>query len=159
MQIVQLKRREFITFLGAAAVARPLAARAQQPERMRRVGVLMHLHANDQEARDRFAAFRQGLEKLGWFDRRNVQIEVRWGATDPERRKYAVELVALTPDVILASTTLAMVALQQATTTVPIVFANVTDPVGAGFVGSLAKPGGNVTGFTTFEFSTSAKWL
>src|SRR5262249_44119714 len=107
----------------------------------------------------RASAFRQGLRQLGWVDGRNMHIDTRWGANDADRRRYAAELVAQSPDVILASTTLAVVALQQTTSSVPIVFTNVTDPVGAGFVESLAQPGGNVTGFTTFEFSTSAKWL
>jgi putative tryptophan/tyrosine transport system substrate-binding protein len=157
MQFDQLKRRDFITLAGGAAW--PLAARAQQTERVRRVGALMHLEANDREGQDRLSAFRQGLRQLGWIDGRNMQIDTRWGANDADRRRYATELVARSPDVILASTTLAMVALQQTTNSVPIVFTNVTDPVAAGFVGSMAKPGGNVTGFTTFEFTTSAKWL
>jgi putative ABC transport system substrate-binding protein len=150
-------RRNFVTLLGGTA-AWPLAARAQQPERMRRIGVLMHLNAHDQEGHDRFSAFREDLQQLGWIDGRNMQIDIRWGGNDADRRKYAAELIAHAPDVILASTTLAMVALHRMTS-VPIVFANVTDPVGAGFVRSLAQPGGNVTGFTTFEFSASAKWL
>jgi putative ABC transport system substrate-binding protein len=158
-----MKRRELITLLGGAvatpAVAWPLAARAQQGERMRRIGVLMHLAANDQEGQTRFTAFLQGLQQLGWIDGRNVRIDTRWGANDADRRKYAAELAALAPDVILASTTLAMVALQQATRTVPVVFSNVADAVGAGFVESLARPGGNVTGFTLFEYSLSGKWL
>jgi putative tryptophan/tyrosine transport system substrate-binding protein len=153
-----VKRRELITLLGGAATW-PLAAGAQQPGRVRRIGVLMHLNANDQEGEDRFSAFRQELQQLGWIDGRNMQIDIRWGNNDADRRKYATELIAHAPDVILASTTLAMVALHRTTSTVPIVFANVTDPVGAGFVRSLAQPGGNVTGFTTFEFSASAKWL
>ena len=158
MQFHRLNRREFITLLGGA-VAWPLSARAQQPERVRRIGVLMHVEADDQEGQDRISAFRQGLQQLGWIDRHNMQFDTRWGGNDVDRRRYAAELVAHDPDVILASTTLAMVALQRTTSTVPIVFANVTDPVGAGFVRNLAQPGGNVTGFTTFEFSASAKWL
>jgi putative ABC transport system substrate-binding protein len=153
-----MRRRAFIAGLGGAA-AWPVVARAQQSEPVRRVGVLMHLEADDREGQDRLSAFRQGLQQLGWIDRRNIHMDTRWGANDTDRRRYAAELVALAPDVILASTTLAMAALQQATTNVPIVFTNVTDPVGTGFVRSLAQPGGNVTGFTTFEFSTSAKWV
>ena len=154
-----MRRREFIAFSMRAAVSWPLAVRAQQPEPVRRIGVLMHLEADDQEGQDRILAFRQGLQQLGWIDGHNMQVDIRWGGKDADRRRYASELIAHAPDVILASTTLAMVALQQTTSTVPIVFVNVTDPVGAGFVRSLAQPGGNVTGFTTFEFSTSAKWL
>jgi putative tryptophan/tyrosine transport system substrate-binding protein len=153
-----VKRRKLLTLLGGAATW-SLAAGAQQPGRVRRIGVLMHLNANDQEGEDRFSAFRQELQQLGWIDGRNMQIDILWGSNDADRRKYAAELIAHAPDVILASTTLAMVALHRTTSTVPIVFANVTDPVGAGFVRSLAQPGGNVTGFTTFEFSASAKWL
>jgi putative tryptophan/tyrosine transport system substrate-binding protein len=152
-----MRRREFMVAVGAAA-AWSVVASAQQPEQ-RRIGVLMHLDANDREGQDRLAAFREGLRQLGWIDARNVQIDVRWGANDGERRRYAAEIVAQSPDVIVASTTLAMLALQQISSSVPIVFTNVTDPVGAGFVSSLAQPGGNVTGFTTFEFSTSAKWV
>jgi len=155
-----MRRRDFVTLIGGgAAAAWPLLARGQQGERVRRIGVLMHVEVDDREGQRRFSAFRQGLQQSGWIDGTNLHIDTRWGANAPDRRRYAAELVALTPDVILASTTLAMVALQQTTSTVPIVFANVTDPVGAGFVESLAQPGGNVTGFTTFEFSTSAKWL
>jgi ABC-type uncharacterized transport system substrate-binding protein len=153
-----MKRRELITLLGSAA-AWPLAARAQQGESIRRIGVLMHLDAGDREGQDRISAFQEELQQLGWIDGRNMKIEARWGGNAADRRRYAAELVALAPNVILASTTLAMVALQEAISTVPIVFANVTDPVGAGFVGSLAQPGGNVTGFMTFEYSISAKWL
>jgi putative tryptophan/tyrosine transport system substrate-binding protein len=152
-----MRRREFMVAVGAAA-AWSVVASAQQPEQ-RRIGVLMHLDANDREGQDRLAAFREGLRQLGWIDARNVQIDVRWGANDGERHRYAAEIVAQSPDVIVASTTLAMLALQQISSSVPIVFTNVTDPVGAGFVSSLAQPGGNVTGFTTFEFSTSAKWV
>src|SRR6516165_1428789 len=155
----RMRRREFIAFSMRAAVSWPLAVRAQQPEPVRRIGVLMHLEADDQEGQDRILAFRQGLQQLGWIDGHNMQVDIRWGGKDADRRRYASELIAHAPDVILASTTLAMVALQQTTSTVPIVFVNVTDPVGAGFVRSLAQPGGNVTGFTTFEFSGSAKWL
>jgi putative ABC transport system substrate-binding protein len=153
-----MKRREFITLLGSAAVAWPLAARAQQ-DRMRRIGVLMHLAADDPEGQARHATFLQGLQQSGWSAGRNVRIDTRWGASEADRRRYAAELVALAPDVILASNSQATLALQAATSTVPIVFANVTDPVAAGFVDSLARPGGNATGFTLFEYGISAKWL
>jgi ABC-type uncharacterized transport system substrate-binding protein len=155
-----LKRREFITLLGSAAVAWPLAARAQQGERVRRIGVLMNLAADDPEAPVRIAAFLQGLQQLGWTDGRNVRIDYRWGAYDAERsRRYAAELIALAPNVILASGSLAVVSLQQLTSAVPIVFVSVVDPVGSGFVASLARPGGNITGFMLFEYSISGKWL
>jgi ABC-type uncharacterized transport system substrate-binding protein len=155
-----MKRREFITLLGGAAAAWPLAAGAQQPGGVRRIGVLMHLPADDLEGQARFTAFLQGLQQLGWTDGRNVRIETRWGASDAERmRRDAAELVVLAPDVILASTTPAMSALQQATRTIPIVFSNIADPVGAGFVETLARPGGNATGFLLFEYGLSGKWL
>ena len=154
-----MRRREFITLLGGAATLWPIAARTQQPDGLRRIGVLMHLAADDVEGRARFAEFLLGLQTLGWTDGRNVRIETRWGASDADRRKYAAELVTLAPDVILASTTLAMMPLQQTTRIVPIVFANVADPVGAGFVESLSHPGGNATGFTLFEYGVSGKWL
>jgi putative tryptophan/tyrosine transport system substrate-binding protein len=154
------RRREFITLLGGAAAAWPLAARAQQPERMRRIGVLMSLTADDPEGQVRLTAFLQGLQQLGWTDGRNVRIDTRWGAGDADRsRGYAAELVALAPDVILASGTSTMGPLLRATRTVPIVFTQVTDPVGAGFVDSLARPGGNATGFTLSEYGSSGKWL
>jgi putative tryptophan/tyrosine transport system substrate-binding protein len=146
--------------LGGAAAAWPLAARAQQPERMRRIGVLMNLAAGDPEGEVRTAAFLQALQQLGWSDGRNVRIDYRWAAGDAGHfQRYAEELLALAPDVILASGTPSVQALQQATRTVPIVFAIVADPVGAGFVDSLARPGGNVTGFTPFEYGMSGKWL
>jgi putative ABC transport system substrate-binding protein len=152
-------RREFITLLGGAA-SWPLAARAQQCERMRRIGVLMNLTADDAEGQGRLAAFMQGLQEAGWSVGRNVRVDLRWGAGDPELyRSYAAELVALTPDVILAGGAIVALALQRASPTIPIVFANAADPVGAGFVASLARPGGNVTGFTVFEFSMGGKWL
>jgi ABC-type uncharacterized transport system substrate-binding protein len=155
-----VKRREFITLLGGAAAAWPLAARAQQTDRVRRIGVLIALAADDPEAKARIAAFLQGLQQLGWTDGRNVQIDYRWGSGDAERiRKYAAELAALAPDVIFASGIAALAPLLQATHTVPIVFANVADPVGAGIVDSLARPGGNATGFLLFEYGISAKWL
>jgi putative tryptophan/tyrosine transport system substrate-binding protein len=155
-----MKRREFITLLGGAAAAWPLAARAQQPERMRRVGVLMSLAADDLDGQARVTAFRQALQQLGWNDDRNVRIDIRWAAGDADRiRQHAAELVALTPDVILAIGTAVTGSLRQATRTVPIVFVNISDPVGAGFVASLARPGGNATGFSNFEYGMSAKWL
>ena len=152
-----MRRRDFITFLGGAAAAWPLAASAQQPERIRRIGVLMAYAKDNPEVQARIAAFIDGLQQLGWIDGRNAKIEYRWETGD--LRKAATELVTLSPDIILASTTPAVAALQQATSTVPIVFAQVADPVSAGFVASLAKPGGNMTGFTTFEYEIGAKWL
>ena len=148
-----MRRREFISLLGGALVVWPLAARAQPSERVRRVGVLMHLAADDPEGQPRITAFEQGMRELGWAVGRNLQIDYRWAASDPDRlRKYAAELVALAPDVVLAlSGTPLVVALQQATATVPIVFVGVADPVGAGLVENLARPGGNTTGFTVYE--------
>ena len=155
-----MTRREFITLLGGAAAAWPLAARAQQGERMRRIGVLMNFAADDPEGQSRNAAFLQGLSELGWTVGRNLRIDYRWGAGDPDRyRQYAAELVALAPDVVLAVTTAVAAALQRETRSVPIVFAGAVDPVGAGVVASLARPGGNTTGFTTFEYGLSPKWL
>ena len=138
----------------------PLAARAQQPEQMRRIGVLTNLVADDPEAQARVGAFLQGLQELGWAVGRNLRIEYRWGAGDADRtRGYAAELVALAPDVILTSGASALAPLLQATRSVPVVFAQVPDPVGAGFVNSLARPGGNTTGFITYEYGLSGKWL
>ena len=154
-----MKRREFITLLGGAA-AWPLAARAQQPERVGRVGVLMNLAADDPEGLARFAVFVQELQQLGWNEGRNMRIDHRWAGGSVELfRKYALELVALAPDVILACGFPSMVALHPVTHSVPVVFVLVSDPVGAGFVESLARPGGNVTGFALYEFGMSAKWL
>src|SRR5262245_35887418 len=159
MRFDQLKRREFITLLGGAA-AWPLAARAQQRERMRRIGVLQSLTADDPEGQTRLAAFAQGLQQLGWTIGHNVQIDTRWAAGDSERfRRYAAELVSLAPDVILAVGPAAVGPVRQATRTVAIVFVNTSDPVGAGFVDSLAQPGGNATGFLLYEYGTSGKWL
>jgi putative tryptophan/tyrosine transport system substrate-binding protein len=154
-------RRNFITLLGGAAAAWPLAARAQQPERMRRIGVLSGGQSPDNpDAQANMAAFLQGLQQLGWTDGRNVRIDIRWGAGKVDDiRKYAAELAALAPDAIFAGGTSALAPLLQATRTVPIVFANVADPVGAGFVDSLSRPGGNATGFMQFEYSLSGKWL
>jgi len=154
-----MKRREFITLLAGAA-AWPLAARAQQRERMRRIGVLMNLTADDPDSPVRLAAFLQGLQQLGWTVGQNVQIDYRWGAGSADlMRKYAAELVTLAPDVILAHSSAAVAPLLQETRAVPIVFAVVADPVGAGYVDSLARPGGNATGFTNFEYSFAGKWL
>src|ERR1700730_16525612 len=155
-----MRRRDFITLLGGAAAAWPLAARAQQRERMRRIGVLMNLAADDPEGQARLAAFLQSLQEAGWTVGRNAQIDIRWGAGDtPQIRKQAVEMVALAPDVILASSPLVLAPLRDATRTIPIVFAAVSDPVAAGFVASLSRPGGNATGFTVFEWGFSVKWL
>ena len=154
-----MKRREFITLLGGAAVAWPLAARAQQSERVRRIGVLMYVAADDAEGQARLVAFTQALKQLGWSDGANLRIDTRWATAD-DIRKHAAELAALAPDVLLAGNGTPTVApLLQATRTVPIVFVTVIDPVGAGFVASLAKPGGNATGFTIYEYSMSGKWL
>jgi putative tryptophan/tyrosine transport system substrate-binding protein len=156
-----MKRRQFITLLGGAAAGWPLAARAQQPERMRRIGVLLAAAADDAEFQARIGAFLQGLQQLGWTDGRNVRIDTRWATTNADDiRRHAAELAALAPDVILAATgTVTVAPLLQATRTVPIVFVSVIDPVGAGFVDSLARPGGNATGFTVFEYGMSGKWL
>ena len=156
-----MQRRNFIRLLGGAAVAWPLAARAQQSDRVRRIGVLVAATADDGDYQARIAAFQQGLQQLGWSDGRNVHIDTRWATTKPDDiRRHAAELAALAPDVILAGTGTATVApLLQATRTIPIVFAVVIDPVGAGFVDSLARPGGNATGFTVFEYGMSGKWL
>jgi putative ABC transport system substrate-binding protein len=156
-----VKRREFITLLGgAAAAAWPLAARAQQRERMRRIGVLMPYTATDPLVQIRNAAFLQGLQQLGWTVGQNVQIDYRWSAGNmDDTRKYAVELVALAPNVIFAPGSAVLGPLLQATRGIPIVFALVPDPVGSGFVNSLARPGGNVTGLTSYDYGIGAKWL
>jgi len=151
-----MKRREFISLLGGA-VAWPLAAHAQQNERMRRIGVLMPFAKDSPEGQARNAAFLQELQKLGWTEGRNLQIEYRWDTGN--LRKAATELVTSSPDVILASSTQAVAALQQETGTVPIVFAAVADPISGGFVASLAKPGGNITGFTNVDYGIGAKWV
>ena len=154
-----MNRREFITLLGGAAVAWPLAAQAQQPEHRRRIGVLMNLTSDDPEAQTRIAGFTQGLQELGWSVGRNLRLDYRWGG-DPDRfRRSAEELMALAPDLIVASSTPALVAAQSVSRTVPIVFVNVIDPVGAGLVASLAQPGGNATGFTLFEYGIAGKWV
>ena len=155
-----MRRREFITFLGGAAVGWPFAARAQQPDRVRRVGVLFPLTADDPETQARKVVFEQSLNHLGWTIGRNLQIDYRLagGAADPIRRS-AAELVALAPDVLMTVGSATIGPVQQATRTIPIVFVNVADPVGAGIVQSLAQPGGNATGFTNFEYSMSGKWV
>jgi putative ABC transport system substrate-binding protein len=158
-----MRRREFITLLGGvggAAAAWPIAARAQQSEQMRRIGVLMNFAADDSESSRRVAAFVQGLQALGWEPGRNVNVDYRWAAGEAERyRKYAAELIALSPDVILASGASSLGSLLQATRAIPIVFVNANDPVGAGFVQSLARPGGNATGFMNIEYGQGGKWL
>ena len=155
-----MKRRAFISLLGGAAAAWPLAARAQKPERVRRIGVLMSTAADDPVAPPLVSAFAQGLQERGWTVGGNARIEYRWGASDLDRfRRYAAELVALSPDVVLASAGSIVGAFQQASRTVPIVFVTTIDPVGGGWVESLSRPGTNATGFTSFEFSMSGKWL
>ena len=154
-----MRRREFLHAV-AGAVAWPLAANAQQAENMRRIGVLLPHAADDPQGQTRLGAFLQQLQSLGWSVGRNVRVDTRWGAGDPEQyRKYAAELVALTPDVIVVNTSPIVAAVQQATSTVPIVFVGVIDPVGGGFVSSLARPGGNTTGFAVFDYGISGKWL
>jgi len=154
-------RRKFLaTLLGGAAVACPLAARAQQSSRMRRIGVLMAMTADDPESAPRLASFAQGLQQSGWTIGQNVRVDYRWGGGNADNmRKYAAELVALTPDVILAHSSAAVAPLLRATRTIPIVFTTVSDPVGAGYVDSLARPGGNATGFLVWEYSIAGKWL
>jgi ABC-type uncharacterized transport system substrate-binding protein len=160
MQFNQLKRREFITLISGAAAAWPLTARAQQIERVRRVGLLIPGTADDAENQTWVGAFLQGLQQSGWTIGRNLRIDARWGGTDIEAiRKHAVELVASAPDVVLAHGNGPVAALRQVTRTLPIVFPVVGDPVGTGIVDSLARPGGNATGFAQFEFSMSGKWL
>jgi putative ABC transport system substrate-binding protein len=157
---IVIGRRQFISALGGAAVTWPLAARAQQGESMRRIGVLTNLATGDPEDQARNASFLQGLQLLGWTVGRNLQIDYRWGGGDPERnRKNAAEMAALAPDVILVTGTPILAPLLQATRAIPIVFVQVPDPVGAGYVESLSRPGGNATGFSTIDFATSGKWL
>ena len=154
-----MRRRDFITLLGGAAAAWPLAVRAQQAA-MRRIGVLMNLSVDDPESSARLTAFVQQLQQLGWTNGRNVHIEIRWGAGNPELfRRYSIELVAHSPEVILAAAGAIVPPLLEATRSIPIVFAQTPDPVGTGYVSSLARPGGNATGFTQIEFGVSAKWL
>jgi len=155
-----MKRRELILLLGGAAAAWPVAARAQQGERMRRIGVLVGTVETDPESQARIAAFNRGLQALGWMAGRNVHIDYRFGAADPDLiKKYAAELVGMAPDVILANSPQVLRALSQQTSTIPIVFALIVDPIGEGFIKSLAQPGGNITGFTSFEYPLSGKWL
>jgi ABC-type uncharacterized transport system substrate-binding protein len=155
-----VRRRDFIKVIAGSAATWPLAVRAQQPDQMRRIGVLMSLTANDRQGQARLAAFVQGLRELGLTEGRNVRIDIRWGSGNPDdARKYAAELVALAPDVILASGGTVVGALLQTTRTVPIVFTQIADPVGGGLVASLSRPGGNATGFTAFEYGMSGKWL
>jgi putative ABC transport system substrate-binding protein len=157
---INVARRKFIAALGGTAFAWPLAARAQQPKRVRRIGVLMSRAADDPEGRAQLGAFVQGLQEAGWADGRNVEIAARWAAGDAgQYRKYAAELVALEPDVLLAVSTPAVTALQQASRTVPIVFVGVSNPIGSGFVESFSRPGGNITGFTNLEATIGGKWL
>ena len=154
-----MRRRAFIATIGAAALS-PLTARAQQPAPVKRVGALMPTGESDAAQQANLAAFRARLKELGWIEGGNLRLDVRWGAGEDERnRRYAAELVSLAPDVIVATTTQTIAALQKATNTVPIVFAGVLDPVGAGFVESLARPGGNITGFSNFEYAIAVKWL
>jgi putative tryptophan/tyrosine transport system substrate-binding protein len=156
-----MKRRDFITLLGGAAAAWPLAARAQQPDKVRRIGVLMPLAADDPLGQARIAALREGLEKLGWTEGRNIRIDTRWTSTGDvvSMQRFAKELVALQPDLIVTQSTPITATLLQETRTIPIVFALVADPIGSGFVASFAKPGGNVTGFVTIEPTMAGKWL
>ena len=155
-----MRRRAFITLLGGAAATWPLAARAQQPAQVRHIGVLMPFAEDHPVGQARVAAFVQGLRQLGWTDGHNVRIDYRWSAGDSDNiRKFASELIALGPDVVMAFTSAAVTALRQATSTVPIVFAVVADPVGAGYVESLARPGGNVTGFAAQEYAVGGKWM
>jgi putative ABC transport system substrate-binding protein len=155
-----MRRRAFITLLGGAAATWPLAARAQQPERMRRIGILMNRAPDSPEGQDRLAAFHQGLQELGWGVGRNVRMETRWTEDNADQTvKHAAGLVALAPDIVLASGTLAVTALQHISRALPIVFASVADPVGAGIVDSLAHPGGNATGFMIYEYNLGAKWM
>jgi putative tryptophan/tyrosine transport system substrate-binding protein len=155
-----MKRREFITLIGGAVAAWPLAARAQQPSQMRRVGVLMSTGASDPEGQSRLAAFIQGLQELNWAVGRNIEIDIRWVASNADNiRKYAAELAAVAPDVMLVSGGSLVGPLLQQTRTIPVVFTLTPDPVGAGYVTSLARPGGNATGFTSTEYGMSAKWL
>jgi putative tryptophan/tyrosine transport system substrate-binding protein len=157
---VGIRRRQFISVLGGATVAWPLRARAQQPEQMRRIGMLMNRAADDPQAQAEVAAFQQALQKLGWNDGRNVRFDIRWGENDVEHdRRYAPELVALAPDVVLAAGALSVAALQHVSRSLPIVFVQVADPVGAGLVDTLDRPGGSTTGFMLFEYSLSGKWL
>src|SRR5262245_62066024 len=155
-----MRRRDFIKGIAGSAAAWLPAAHAQQPEPMRRIGVLMNAVADDPTGQARIAAFQQTLEQLGWSEGRNMRIDIRWGGNNVERdRRYAAELIALAPNVIMAAGTLSVTALQRDSHAIPIVFNSIADPVGAGFVNNLAHPGGNITGFMIFEYSMSGKWL
>jgi putative ABC transport system substrate-binding protein len=155
-----MRRRDFIKLAGCSTATWPLAARAQQAERVRRIGVLVATREDDAEGRKRVDLLRQGLRELGWTEGRNINFVYRWAGGDPARAKAdAAELVSEKPDVIIANSTMALTAVRNETSTIPIVFLVVGDPIGQGFVSSLAHPGGNITGFTAFEFATSAKWL
>jgi len=155
-----MKRREFMLALGGAAASAPFAARAQQADRVRRIGVMIALAKSDPEAQANVAALREGLQQLGWTEGRNIRTDYRWGVSDPERsRAAAKELLALSPDVIMPATTQMLTAARQENSLVPVVFVNISDPVGTGFVESLARPGGNITGFTNFEYTMGEKWL
>jgi len=155
-----VKRRAFITLLGGAVATWPLTVRAQQGKRMSRIGALMPWGASDPQVQARYTAFLQGLQQLGWTVGNNVQIDSRWSVgNEDDTRKYAAELIALAPDVIFAAGSAAVGPLRRATSNVPIVFVVTPDPVGAGFVDSLARPGGNITGFTPYEYGIGAKWL
>jgi putative tryptophan/tyrosine transport system substrate-binding protein len=155
-----MRRRDFITLIGGASMIWPFVARAQQGDGVRRIGIFMDLSEQDAEGQTRVAAFRKGLQDLGWTEGRNVKFDTRWTAGDPVRmRRYAAELVGLAPEVIMNGGLPTLVAMQQETRTIPIVFAQVLDPVGAGFVKNLASPGGNITGFVSFEYSMAGKWL
>jgi len=154
-----MRRREFITLIGGASVAWPLATHAQQTERVRRIGVLTFSAESDQEGQSSVAAFREGLRKLGWMEGRNSEIDIRWAAADVElMKRFAKELVTLQPDLILTSSTPATAAMLQQTRTIPIIFVLVADPVGSGFVASLSRPGGNATGFTPIVSSLGGSW-
>src|SRR5438034_487073 len=155
-----MRRRNFIALLGGAAAAWPLAARAQQPDRIRYIGVLMGFPESDLQAQSFIAAFRDGLQKVGWMEGRNIRIDTRWAAFDAEsRQRFAKDLIALQPDLILSHSTPTTAALLQQTRTIPVVFATVSDPVGSGFVASFPRPGANVTGFTNIEPTMAGKWL
>jgi putative ABC transport system substrate-binding protein len=158
--MLDVRRREFITLLGGAVVAWPSGAQAQQPERMRRIGVLMGYPEGDPQAQSNAKALQQGLQSLGWIEGRNIRIDYRWAGADPEKaRTFAKELIGMTPDVLVPSTNQVTRIVQQETRTIPIVFVFVGDPVGSGFVASLARPGRNLTGFANFENSIGGKWL
>src|ERR1700737_3877332 len=159
MRFHRLKRREFITLLGGAVAAWPLAARAQQAERVRKIGILVPAVIGTPQWQAYVVAFRAGLRRLGWVDGLNVQIAERWGSDADELAAQAAELVRISPDVILAAAASATRPMHQATRTIPIVFANVPDPVANGFVASLARPGGNITGFANYEPTIAVKWL